>query len=85
MPAQTLGMQGILPVEQGWQPIATAPKTVREVLVWNGSDIWISGRTEGRKGSDGMPTTGADWFIGVYRYYPTHWMPLPPPPALTTP
>ena len=67
-----------------WQPITTAPATIDAALVWNGHNIWISGRRAGRRSSDGMPTDGADWFIGVHRYYPTHWMPLPEPP-LTTP
>ena len=63
-----------------WRPIETAPETVKAVLVWNGRDIWISGREKGHKSRDGMPTNGSDWFIGTHRFYPTHWMSLPEPP-----
>jgi hypothetical protein len=71
-----------------WQPISTAPKET-EVLVWfgpavgvksavctelHGAGIWSWCVTDGK--FDPHP---------VRRYcapYPTHWMPLPPPPAI---
>jgi len=69
-----------------WQPIETAPKDGRYVLVW--------GEIEGAHGHDvvkslfrpdfvaGKPywQWGAPGFIGVVSD-PTDWMPLPDPPA----
>lgn len=72
-----------------WQPIETAPKDMRAVLI-----LAVTGRSSG----DSYVTTG--WYGATtydrkakkYRHGwkntlhreldATHWMPLPPPPAL---
>ena len=57
-------------IEQDWQPIATAPRDGREVLLWV-HGIYVIGwyhRGEWRHGPKG------------YAVSPTHWRPLPTPP-----
>lgn len=55
-----------------WQPIETAPKD--EELILAGQ--WLSGRWEVRNGR----WLANRWpFVGFSQ--PTHWMPLPTPPA----
>lgn len=74
-----------------WQPIETAPKDGREIIVWGvrGGD-W--GYTEpewtwtGARWSGGSLSVPAGWYEtkATPRYSngfsPTHWMPLPEPP-----
>ena len=64
-----------------WQPIATAPRDGRRVLVWIAeksytghafAKLWFYS-TDGRLGG-GAEGYNGDWNI-------THWQPLPPPPA----
>ena len=59
-----------------WQPIETAPKDGTWVLIWCG---WV-----------GHPRSSAfehgswqnlPWVANSKDYNPTHWMPLPAPPA----
>lgn len=59
-----------------WQPIETAPKDSTEILAWDGDEIKIVwwGGLNGWLFSD-------DWI----RVYPTHWQPLPEPPASPNP
>jgi hypothetical protein len=64
----------------GWQPIETAPK--------DGAWILGYGAHEDECGKLGVPTTpirwayGDGWLNGTYcPSYPSHWMPLPPPPG----
>ena len=66
-----------------WQPIGTAPKDGRRVLVWIDekhmkgcafAKLWFYG--DGRLGG------GAEGFNGEWNI--THWAPLPPPPADAT-
>jgi hypothetical protein len=64
----------------GWQPIETAPRDGRWVIVY-------------RPKSDGsyIPSVGPDYWMTEKRLQcwgksrtdtpPTHWMPLPPPPS----
>lgn len=60
------------PAEGTWQPIATAPR--------DGTQLW--GWDEER-GSNPMIWIGAEWVITYddATIRPTHWMPLPAPPA----
>lgn len=76
-----------------WQPIETAPKDSSRVLVWMEPlpDPYATYR-EGNMAviasyvafSDALKregmTDGWSWY-GPERCYPTHWMPLPPPPS----
>ena len=76
----------------GWQPIDSAPRDGRVVLLAGGS-FFCEAREERMR----TPFTAAwdedDWLIvgkesgyvcAVYTD-PTHWMPLPPPPQEPTP
>ena len=74
-----------------WQPIETAPKDGDAVLLW--SDLWamtwgiqlgfyMDGKWycgEGEVAEDETEDLGDD--IGEVNAGPTHWMPLPDPPA----
>ena len=64
------------PRPQEWQPIATAPKDgVTPILVCNElSDVVIAVRPLG------CPDDAACCTNGI-ACYPSHWMPLPAPPA----
>jgi hypothetical protein len=75
-----------------WQPIETAPKDGREVLlfgIWAGEihglnadptiavGAWQGGKSD-YQGDDFWALTGGDVYACWMR--PTHWMPLPEPP-----
>jgi hypothetical protein len=70
--------------DNGWRPIETAPKDGTAVLLGGCSPgpairigWWGNGRYLSRtRGWERDWTTGAD-----YGFAPTHWMPLPDPPA----
>ena len=75
----------------GWQPIETAPKNGRTILVWNGLNSGFYTRAQDmgvalwRKQAfpDGQECWCAqDCCDGVTTYEPTHWMPLPEPPDM---
>lgn len=53
-----------------WQPIETAPKDEKNILLYD-ADLGV---VRGYCDSEG------DWFAGVW-IQPTHWMPLPAPPV----
>jgi hypothetical protein len=66
-----------------WQPISTAPRDQRRVLVWiddgptkvcSFAHLWFYS-TDGRLGG------GAEGYNGQWNI--THWMPLPEPPNTT--
>lgn len=73
-----------------WQPISTAPKDGRLVLLFAGNammcaaydfgdDEWIYAYTDvHREGAPGL-------FYCSYAINPSHWMPLPDPPTITKP
>jgi hypothetical protein len=62
-----------------WQLIETAPKDGTQLLVWAPDMGWYA--------CAGQPIVawnkGKGWYTspGVYPLKPTHWMPLPDPPA----
>jgi hypothetical protein len=74
----------------GWQPIETAPRDGTEVLLTDGEDVgggfWDSEKLSFAKRSgpgwfwemDRADLPSARKIIGI-----THWMPLPPPPAMS--
>jgi hypothetical protein len=58
-----------------WQPIETAPKDGTEVLVY-------VPRRLGPLYAGAANTTGKQWWSrNLGDIQPSHWMPLPPPPA----
>ena len=68
------------PAPSGWRPIETAPKDGRVILGrWSDEDIATIAY---RDGSWIWTMDGDGWRDNLG---PGHWMPLPPPPADTTP
>lgn len=68
----------------GWQPIETAPHG-RSVLIWRPShigddNVFVASLSDGRWECE----DGKDYY-GLRGEYPSHWMPLPSPPALGGP
>jgi hypothetical protein len=68
-----------------WQPIATAPQDARRVIVWSPKRLEPSIAYQVFSGGQ------CCWFEwlnpealdhGPYPWTPTHWMPLPTPPAI---
>lgn len=58
-----------------WQPIETAPRDGADILVWDGDNISIAfGRSNGT--FEHVHFACGD----IVESFPTHWMPLPPPP-----
>ncbi len=56
-----------------WQPIETAPRDNRDVLIFNGDYVSIGWFNKGFK-----QWCYQDTYQQIIR--PTHWMPLPKPP-----
>lgn len=54
-----------------WRPIETAPKDGTELLIFDPVD-----------GPARAHWSTHNWYAGTYVAAPTHWMPLPAPPAL---
>lgn len=67
-----------------WQPIETAPLNGTSVLLWQ-NGRWITGRWRGEHYGEVLRWDMGNWQSsdGIDLLYqpPTHWMPLPPPPA----
>lgn len=61
-----------------WQPIDTAPNDGTHVLVYDGWPIsaWWDDEERGYGGQCWRSSSTHEWLT------PTHWMPLPNPPAL---
>lgn len=65
-----------------WQPIETAPRDGTDIFIWShiiNKPISVHWRSD----------DGGDWFISdclpyCIDPYPTHWMPIPPPPQTDT-
>ena len=85
-----------LPDDNGWRPIASAPKD-RAILVWNNyfgayrsahAYYWFKGDGTGKRslGPDGAwPMYGGDDMAGVWFPYATHWQELPSKPKSAEP
>lgn len=71
--------------EHGWEPIATAPKDGKKVILWladEGFPVMASWRTldAGKKDEwSGFWIWEMD--LGADFHWVTHWMPLPKPPV----
>lgn len=67
-----------------WQPMATAPKDGKKVLVW-----WDGAVHEAWCAGEGKSRDGGDWWrshsLSMCSNRPTHWRPKPPGPAAQTP
>ncbi len=68
--------------QQQWRPIESAPRDGKELIGWDGKDMfvcrWIKGyNVWGHESYQGHPNHSVKVFGEVY---PTHWMPKPPPP-----
>ena len=62
-----------------WQPIETAPKDGTFILTFcGGGEAWCP--TISRWNGDGWGDEHSTFHIQGLNY-PTHWMPLPPPPT----
>jgi len=63
-----------------WQPIETAPRDDRRILVWRPDEK--DGHHFAHAGVDYWRLNG--WYLSRRYQQPTHWMPLPAPPADST-
>lgn len=67
-----------------WQPISTAPKDGTVLLYGTMLTYCCSnddrGKPMGKLVAEGS-RRGDRWWVGLYECRPTHWMPLPEPPA----
>jgi len=70
-----------------WLPIETAPRDEAQIILANGSTVsvggWVSDVDQGAE-YEGQLGNAGWWAIewpGPDAPKPTHWMPLPPPPA----
>jgi hypothetical protein len=75
-------------LEAGWQPIETAPKDGQQFIgLWRGQVYTVSWVQYYVKWphEEGGPTFRGGWSAETWDQHmpcqPTHWMPLPPPPA----
>lgn len=73
-----------------WQPIETAPKDGSEIFVWGTVEDSPYARPHiGSEGLERVAWAGDGWWItspqcDAWVPEPSHWMPLPPPPAQGT-
>ncbi len=66
----------------GWQPIETAPKDGESILAICATAYSpLAGVTWWQEGWTHYSRPAEKWHGGVGRWFPTHWMLLPPPPA----
>lgn len=74
--------------DDGWRPIETAPKDGTDVLVCLSDTVAIAHWSKGLGGSGWLDDSGAghhDYWNYVGLISPTHWRPLPAPPAALHP
>lgn len=67
-----------------WRPIATAPKDGQHILVWAGTEpviarYWVG--SEPTTHSHAYPWQAVGRAESLRADIPTHWQPLPEPPA----
>ena len=74
-----------LPACPQWQPIETAPKDGRSILLLNGDQVsyggWISAADQGADVGEEYLIAAGWWSVDLSDNDPTHWMPLPTPPV----
>lgn len=78
-------------VAPGWQPIETAPKDGRCILAYfpnityytHAMERYTSYDIDKTRWSQGDSLNEPHWTYGPIKGFPTHWMPLPAPPANT--
>jgi transcription elongation factor Elf1 len=63
-----------------WQPIETAPKDGAKFLAWDGEELLVAWRYEGRWIYDQEMESPY-----LTHWGPTHWQPLPSPPITPNP
>ena len=65
-----------------WQPVETAPYEAHVLTYWGGSEVLNPVILVNMK-NDGSSFGNRDgWWYSRPTQVPTHWMPLPQPPAL---
>lgn len=68
-----------------WQPIATAPRDGREILLYDGERVSYGGfcdaAAQGVDECEAHLISEGWWSVGLIDNAPTHWMPLPAPPS----
>jgi hypothetical protein len=73
----------------GWRPIETAPKDGTPVLVGHEQAVfsawWEKDGTQTNTNHPGWVDGTTNSYEEYTTYEPTHWMPLPAPPATATP
>lgn len=62
----------------GWRPFSTAPARTMIVAADHGREYWAIGCINAAGEFEQVDRIGSPLGIG---FYPTHWMPLPPPPV----
>lgn len=77
--AEIDSLRAALSAPPGWQPIETAPKDGTPVLVWK------SGWDPYHNDMDVFRYINRHWRSDDLVMLPTHWMPLPNPPAAPSP
>ena len=67
------------PTDTGWRDIATAPRDGQSILAICGTAYSpLAGVTWWQEGWTHYSRPAEKWHGGVGKWFPTHWMPLPP-------
>ena len=68
-----------------WQPIETAPKDGTNIILFGEGKVtvggWVSAEDQGAEPGEEYLIAAGWWSIDLADNNPTHWMPLPDPPA----
>jgi hypothetical protein len=77
-------LAALRPTDTGWRDIATAPKDGQSILAICGTAYSpLAGVTWWQEGWTRYSRPAEKWHGGVGKWFPTHWMPLPPAPTDT--